>query len=224
MQMLKPLSLVPVLLFALTASALAQQPADLDPFPVRGYLIGGGGASLNPQQSPSFTAEIAERVHRNVQVYVSVGYFYNLMSRSTRDQVAQVGRDLEEATGVPWVFDARDRGLSFTVGTKYLIPTGSQIRPYVGGGVGAINLRRAIREIDLGDVTEDFLLEFGVGDGVVDITSGSTTRPMGELAAGFNIVVGRAYLDVSYRFRKAFHTIERSFEFSQVGASAGVRF
>jgi hypothetical protein len=37
-------------------------------------------------------------------------------------------------------------------------------------------------------------VEFGVGDGVVDIDSGSTTRPMGELAAGINVVVGRAYL------------------------------
>ena len=50
------------------------------------------------------------------------------------------------------------------------MPTGTAVRPYVGGGVGALNLRRTIRDISRGNSRRD-LAQFGAGDGVVDITS-----------------------------------------------------
>jgi hypothetical protein len=47
---------------------------------------------------------------------------------------------------------------------------------------------------------------------------------MAEVAAGVGAVIGRAYIDVGYRFQKAFHTVNQSFDISHVGASVGVKF
>ena len=70
------------------------------------------------------------------------------------------------------------------------------VRPYVGGGVGALNLRRTIREVSRGNVTTAYLAQFGAGDGVVDITQSNTTKPMAEVAAGIGAVIGHGYVDV----------------------------
>jgi hypothetical protein len=97
------------------------------------------------------------------------------------------------------------------------------VRPYLGGGVGVLNLRRTIREQSRGNVTTAYLSQFGSGDGVVDITQSNTNRPMGEVAAGIGAAIGRAYVDVGYRYRKAFH-VSQSFDISQVGVAVGLKF
>jgi hypothetical protein len=47
---------------------------------------------------------------------------------------------------------------------------------------------------------------------------------MAEVAAGVGAVIKGAYLDFGYRYRRAFHTTNQSFEMSQVGAQLGVKF
>ena len=64
----------------------------------------------------------------------------------------------------------------------------------------------------------------GSPDSFVNPTTTDTTHPMGEVAAGVGAVVGRAYVDFGYRYRRAFHTGDQSFDISQVGAALGVRF
>jgi hypothetical protein len=46
---------------------------------------------------------------------------------------------------------------------------------------------------------------------------------MAEVAAGIGAVVGHGYVDVGYRYRKAFH-VNQSFDISQVGVAVGVKF
>lgn len=215
-----------VLILGLAASpSAAQQRPAAPPQPLRGYLIGGGGTSIgvsNPAMTLS--AEIAENVNPVVQVYMSAGYYDNVMSQAARDQLTAVASFLTTTTGRPWQFEGRDRGRSFTVGAKVLVPTGTAVRPYVGGGAGALNLRRTIREVSRGNITRAYLSQFGSGDGVVDITQSNTTKPMAEVAAGIGVVIGHAYyVDVGYRYRKAFH-VNQSFDISEVGVAAGVKF
>ena len=214
-----------VVVFGLAASpSVAQQRPAAPPQPLRGYLIGGGGTSIGvPDPAMTLSAEIAENVNPDVQVYMSAGYYDNVMSQAARDQLTAVASFLTTTTGTPWQFEGRDRGRSFTVGGKVLVPTGTAVRPYVGGGVGALNLRRTIREVSRGNITRAYLAQFGSGDGVVDITQSNTTKPMVEVAAGIGAVIGHAYVDVGYRYRKAFH-VNQSFDISQVGVAAGVKF
>jgi len=94
----------------------------------------------------------------------------------------------------------------------------------VGGGFGALNVRRVIHEQSRGNITQAFLAQFGSPDGFVDPTDTDTTHPMGEVAAGVGAVIKRAYVDIGYRYRKAFHTTNQSFEISQIGAQVGVKF
>jgi len=208
------------------APAFAQQRPAPAPSPLRGYLIGGGGASMGStaQTAVTLSAEIAENMTRNVQAYMSAVFYDNIMSSAATNQLALVGSSLTALTGTPWVFDGRDKARSFTFGAKVLVPGTSSVHPYVGGGFGALNVRRVIHEQSRGNITQAFLAQFGSPDGFVDPTDTDTTHPMGEVAAGVGAVIKRAYVDVGYRYRKAFHTSNQSFQFSQVGAQVGVKF
>jgi hypothetical protein len=161
---------------------------------------------------------------RNVQAYMSVVYYDNIMSDAATNQLALVGNSLTALTGTSWVFDGRDKGRSFTFGAKVLVPGTSAVHPYVGGGFGALNVRRVIHEQSRGNITQAYLSQFGSPDGFVDPTDTDTTHPMGEVAAGVGVVIKRAYVDVGYRYRKAFHASNQSFDISQIGAQVGVKF
>ena len=214
-----------LLMLVVAVPAFAQQRPAPAPRPLRGYLIGGGGASIattNP--SVTLSAEIAENMTRTIQAYMSVGFYDNVMSDASRNQLVQIGSALTTLTGTPWVFTGRDRGRSFTFGAKVLVPANPSVHPYVGGGFGAINVRRTIHEQSRGNVTQAYLAQFGSPDGVVDPTDTDTTHPMGEVAAGVGVVIRKAYIDFGYRYRRAFHTVNESFDISQVGAAVGVKF
>ncbi|HEU5257980.1 MAG TPA: hypothetical protein VFU28_18465 [Vicinamibacterales bacterium] len=215
-----------LLMVLVAAPAFAQQRPAPAPSPLRGYLIGGGGASTGStaQTAVTLSAEIAENMTRNVQAYMSVVFYDNIMSSAATNQLALVGSSLTALTGTPWVFEGRDKARSFTFGAKVLVPGTSSVHPYVGGGFGALNVRRVIHEQSRGNITQAFLAQFGSPDGFVDPTDTDTTHPMGEVAAGVGAVIKRAYVDVGYRYRKAFHTTNQSFQFSQVGAQVGVKF
>lgn len=222
MQFVRFISVVVIAGAVLTGSAAAQQRSA--PAPLRGYLIGGGGASIEPNRSASISAEIAENVHPNIQIYANAAYYDNLLSDASRNQLTAVAQALTVATGTPWEFSGRDRGRSFSFGAKFVKSTGG-FRPYVGTGIGAINLRRTVIERFRGNLTESFLAEFGSADGVVDVKLTNTNKPMGEIAAGVGVVVGRrGYVDFGYRYRKAFHAPGQSFNISNVGVAAGVKF
>ena len=207
------------------APAFAQQRPAPAPSPLRGYLIGGGGASVNTSQTTmALMAEIAENVRPAVQVYMAAGYYDDVMSQSARNQLTAAGNALTALTGQPWVFDGRDRARYFSVGSKVLVPGTAAVHPYVGGGFGAINFRRTIHEQSRGNITDAYLAQFGSVDGVIDPTQSNTTRPMGEVAVGVGAVVSHAYFDFGYRYRKAFHNLNDTFDISQVGAAVGVKF
>ena len=215
-----------LLMVLVAAPAFAQQRPAPAPSPLRGYLIGGGGASMGStaQTAVTLSAEIAENMTRNVQAYMSAVFYDNIMSSAATNQLALVGSSLTALTGTPWVFEGRDKARSFTFGAKVLVPGTSSVHPYVGGGFGALNVRRVIHEQSRGNITQAFLAQFGSPDGFVNPTDTDTTHPMGEVAAGVGAVIKRAYVDVGYRYRKAFHTGNQSFQFSQVGAQVGVKF
>lgn len=222
MQLVRFVSVVVTAGAVLSGSAAAQQRSG--PAPVRGYLIGGGGASIEPNRSASIAAEIAENVHPNVQIYANVAYYDNLLSDASRNQLTAVAQDLTIATGTPWEFSGRDRGRSFSFGAKFVKSTGG-MRPYVGAGIGVLNLRRTITERFRGNLTSSFLAEFGSADGVLDVSQTNTNKPLGEIGAGVGFVVGRhGYVDFGYRYRKPFHTPGQSYDISNVGVAAGVKF
>jgi hypothetical protein len=223
MNWLKTSSLLLMLLVA--APVFAQQRPAPAPRPLRGYLIGGGGASIGTAETGvTLSAEIAENMTRNVQVYMSAAYYDNIMSDAATNQLTLVGNTLTALTGTPWVFSGRDKARSFTFGSKVLLPVTSSVHPYVGGGFGALNVRRVISEQNRGNVSTAYLAQFGSPDAVIDPTNSDTTHPMGEVAAGVGAVVKRAYVDIGYRYRKAFHTGSQSFDISQIGAAVGVKF
>lgn len=224
MRLLKATSLVCGFVVTTAVSALAQEarPRPVPAPPDRGYLIGGGGASFGSQTASTFNVEVGERMGRLFQAYVAFSYFDDLMADEARDNLVLAAQRLEALTLTSWDFRGRDRGRAFTAGAKVTLP--GRIKPYLGGGVGALNLKRIVTERWLGNVTESFRAQFGTTGDVLDSSQASTTKPMAEAVAGVGVIAGRAYLDVGYHYRRAFHAFEGTFDFSQFTVSAGVAF
>jgi hypothetical protein len=220
MNVVKSLVLVPMVVAGMSVAAFAQETESNVP---KHYFTGLGGATINldfDHPAFMFAAEYGERLHRDVQAYANFSYMDNLMSQRMRDNLVLAGDDLTASTGVPWEFRGHDRGMAFVIGGKFLLPADLAFRPYVGGGFGILNLRRHITERDLGDVSEGFYELTVLNDGVMDAGAISANKPLTEILIGAGGAFGRTYIDVAYRYRKAFHSFE-PIAFSQVTFGIG---
>ena len=212
--------MAPVVLAACATSAQAQDAGPMTASP-RAYFTGIGGAAFNLEfddPSPSFAAEYGERVHRDVYAYANFRYIDNLMTDFMRAELQRVSVD-----GGP-SYSGRDRALTFTLGAKYLFPGTRRFRPYFGGGLGLLNLKRRITEQTLGDVSESFFAMTGVNDGVIDAGATAATTAMADVMVGFaGALANRTYLDVAFKYGTSFHRAERV-DFGQVTLGIGVAF
>jgi hypothetical protein len=213
-------SIPAALLLAIASSVSAFAQTTAAPLP-RYSLIAIGGAVSRPPTAPVFGVELADDISSHVQVYTTVSYFDNLMRQSVLDDLDATATRLATLTGDPWSFRGRDRGISVVAGAKYVFGGGS-IRPYVGGGVGNLNLKRTVSEARIGDVTQTVLNDFKIGEAEL-VTLEGVNKPLVEFALGVRIGSGRTQFDVGYRYRNAYKLASR-LEFSQVAAGIGYRF
>lgn len=222
MRFIRSAAWVPFILAIVSTTVLAQQaPAAAAPPRQRAYVAAATGASFGPQTAAVFAGEYGERVHRDVQAYVTISYHENLMDRDIRDDLSLLSTGLTTVTGIPWTLRGRDRGVTLIAGAKYLIG-GARVRPYLNGGAGVINVRRTINDDRVGNVTFATLTEFGIGE--IALTTKAVTRPIAEAGVGIAVAAGRAtYVDVGYRFRRAF-LLSQELDFGQFAAAVGVRF
>jgi opacity protein-like surface antigen len=162
--------------------------------------------------------EYGERVSNDVMAYANFSFIDNMMSELMRQNLVNASSMLGQQ------FTGRDRGMAFTMGAKYLLPTAKRFRPYFGGGFGLVNLKRNITEATFGDVSESFFFMTGLNDGVIDAGQNATTRPLGEVLVGVSAALkNRTYLDAKYRYGRVFNTVE-NVDFSQVSFGIGVTF
>ena len=212
---------IPAALFfavASSVSAFAQTTAAPD---ATFSIMAIGGAVSRPPTAPVFGVEVAEQFGSHVQVYATLSYFENLMRQTLLDDLDGTGTRLATLTGDAWSFSGRDRGIGVVAGAKYVFGSGS-IRPYVGGGIGNLNLKRTVSEARIGDVTQAVLNDFDLGDGEL-VTVEGVNKPLVELTFGVRIGSGRTHFDVGYLYRNAFR-LATTLNFSQVSAGIGYRF
>jgi hypothetical protein len=219
----KSIVLVPLFALALAGSAFAQiGTATAVVPPQRGYVAALVGAVSGPPAGPVFAVEYGDNIDRNAQAYVAISYFENLMRQTVRDELTTLGTRLSTLTATPWTLAGHDRGVTLAVGGKYLVGGGT-VRPYVGGGAGIINLKRTVTEAHIGDVTAAVFNDFDIGAADLSLATASLTRPMGEAVVGVGIVAGSTYIDVGYRYRKAFR-LANGLDFSQLSVGLGYKF
>jgi hypothetical protein len=205
------------LALAAASPVAAQQPPRT---PGKIYVTAQGGAVFEPQTTGAIGFEVGENMHPKAQAYMNVSYFDNLMDPALTDELASLSASLSSATGRAWDLRGRDRGFGFIVGAKYLFGGGG-VRPYLGGGAGALNIRRVISERQVGDVTAATLSVFGIGDAA--LTTESLTRPLVQLAAGVRLEGGRTHVDVGYRYNRPLQ-LSQGLTFSQLSVGVGVNF
>jgi opacity protein-like surface antigen len=225
MQFVKSVSLSSCFVLLVATSAVCQEPTTTPaaPPPQRGYVTAVTGMTFQAETAATFAAEYGENIGRNIQAYATFSYFDNLTTTGTRDDLNTLGNVLESLTGTPWNFTARDKGVAFIVGGKFLVPTHSGIRPYIGGGAGALNIKRTITSPTVGDVTNYLASEFGLTQAPLTSSEVDATKPIAEMTTGVGVVAGQVFIDVGYRYRKAFHFAE-TLDFSQFCVGIGMKF
>jgi len=215
--------IAPLLVCVFASVAMAQTaPASpaTDQVPGRGYVSALAGATFSPGASSVFSVEYGDQMRRDVHAYVTFSYFENLMSQAMRDDLTALSGTLSSYSGTPWEFTGRDRGAAFVAGAKYVAP-GTTVRPYVGGGLGAISLKRTIVDRYRGDLTTAVFNDFNIGE--PGLASTSATKPLVEAGAGVEIAVRHTYVDVGYRYRHAFRLTD-AVNVSQLSVGIGYRF
>jgi outer membrane protein W len=204
---------------------LAQEASDDDRLrnaPLRRYIAAFGGlVDIGSNTVPTVAGEYGESVTRNSQAYANFSYFDNVMTDQMRNNLVAASSYIEQITGVRRSFSGRDRGLALTVGGKYVV--GSTVRPYVGAGLGGMQIRRTISEATLGDVSQAFAQQASLGDGVISAGATKEMKPLAEVVTGLGFVTRKAYVDIGYRYRRAFHSAT-TVEFSQVSVGIGAKW
>jgi len=222
MKLLTSISAVGVVL-ACAAPAFAQEPIGPG---VRddGWVSGIAGAAFGSQTqaNATFAVEYGDDIHPNAQAYLTLSYFENLITQNLRDDLAALSASLTATSGIPWNLHGSDRGVTLVAGARYLPVSSGLIRPYVGGGAGVINLDRTIADVRVGEVTTAVLNEFGVGS--LSLATKAITRPLIEGAVGVAFYSGPVYVDVGYRYKRAYRINTDQLGFSQGVFGIGYRF
>jgi hypothetical protein len=86
-----------------------------------------------------------------------------------------------------------------------------------------MQIRRTITEASLGDVSQAFATQAGLGDGVISAGITRELKPLAEVVAGVGFVLKNTYVDVGYRYRRAFHSAT-TVELSQVVFGIGAKW
>jgi hypothetical protein len=223
MRAFRSVGLVVCVALTSASAAFAQQSVPHAPGLDQSYMMATAGASFGDQQAATFGVEFGEPITRHVHAYATFNYFDNLLNEAAETDLANLGAALTRLTATPWELSGNDRGLSFSGGAKFVMANGSPVRPYVGGGPGVINIRRTVYESVRGEISDEVLAVFGAPDGAIDAQKEGTFRPFAEVLAGVGVAAGRTYVDVGYRYRKAFKTSE-PLTFSQFSVGVGMRF
>jgi hypothetical protein len=222
MKLLTSISAVGFVL-ACAAPAFAQEPIGPG---VRddGWVSGIAGAAFGSQTqaNATFAVEYGDDIHPNAQAYLTLSYFENLITQNLRDDLAALSASLTATSGIPWNLHGSDRGVTLVAGARYLPVSSGLIRPYVGGGAGVINLDRTIADVRVGEVTTAVLNEFGVGS--LSLATKAITRPLIEGAVGVAFYSGPVYVDVGYRYKRAYRINTDQLGFSQGVFGIGYRF
>jgi opacity protein-like surface antigen len=218
--------LVPVFALVIATSAMGQQLVPQSGSAAvpeqRGYIAALAGAVSGPPTEPVFAVEYGENMHPDVQAYVTLSYFENVMPRDVRSELAVLGTTLSGLTGTSWSLTGRDRAVTATAGAKYLIGRRA-VRPYIGAGAGIINIKRTIVEARIGEITTAVFNDFEIGQPDLSLESAGVTRPLGEAAVGVGIVAGHTYVDVGYRYRRAFR-LATTLDLAQFTVGVGYKF
>jgi opacity protein-like surface antigen len=182
----------------------------------RGYALGIGGLTFQSETSGLFGGEFGGNVTADLQIYGQVGRMINALPKSFQEDVDNAASLLTYLTGDRWKFDAKLPATYFGGGVKYLVPTGTAVRPFAIGGVNGGSFKASVNEIDLGEVVDD-LVDYGY----LDEDDVKATKFGFEVGGGLMIPVGAMQFEAGYRFMKF---VDTEIEVSRFVVGFGTRF
>jgi opacity protein-like surface antigen len=194
----------------------APVPTSPSSFRRSAYAMGVAGVTFQSEASSLFGGEFGGFVTRDLQVYGQVGQMINALPSDIQDDLDDLGETLTLLTGTRWEFDGKLPATYFGGGVKYLIPTGVAVRPYVIGGISGARFDLSVREIDLGEITDEL-----VDEGYLDPSDVKATKAGFEAGGGIHVPIGALLLDGGYRYMKFF---DSEIQVSRFVFGIGARF
>ena len=176
----------------------------------RQHVVGRSGVTFGTATAVLVGVEFSGDVLPVMQVYGSFDWHHDLAPDFVKDLGDLIGSIV--GAEVEYSFPAY-----VGVGGVKIIGPPNTVRPYGIGGFGVGRVHGTV-EVDGSDVT-DLLDE----SGYVDKDDLSFTKPLFEVGGGVAISAGRAWIDLSYRFRK-FLDVGEPVNISGVYAGAGISF
>jgi hypothetical protein len=176
----------------------------------RQHIVGRSGLTFGTATAVLVGVEYSADVVPVMQVYGSFDWHHDVAPDFVKDLGDMIGSIV--GAEVEYSFPA-----FVGVGGVKIIGPPNTVRPYGIGGFGVGRVHGTV-EVDGSDVT-DLLDEYGY----VDKDDLSFTKPLFEVGGGVAISAGRAWIDLSYRFRK-FLDVGEPVNISGVYAGAGISF
>ena len=164
----------------------------------RGFVRGLGGVTLGgAETSMTAGAGFGVRINRHLDVFAEAGLVQNVMTSGLQDELDSLAALFALEHGVPVDLGLRLPSQYGLIGSRFNMPTGSMVSPFVeiGGGAGRVDLDQRIEVlgIDFTPMVEEELgaLEF--------------TKLLLAGGAGIHISVTRKLgFDVGYRYHRIF--------------------
>ena len=206
------------LAFSSVASAQTAAAADAD----RGYVEVVLQSAFGNVTSQSYGAEFGVTIRPNLQVFAEAGMVRDVASSET-GAAAQLIAGFLSQTQSNVSFRVKEPVTFGVAGLKLLIPTSSEVKPYVMAGGGIANVSQDVTfTVGGSDVTSTLATQYGVTLGT-DL-SGSFTKPM--IVAGAGAMWShwpRLALDVQFRYGRILAE-DTGINVLRAGIGVGVRF
>ncbi len=206
------------LAFSSLASAQTAAAPDAD----RGYAEAVIQSAFGNVTSQSYGAEFGVTLMPNLQVFAEVGMVRDVAT-SEIGAAAQVIAGFLAQTQSNAGFHVKEPVTFGVAGLKLLVPTSSEVKPYVLAGGGIANVTQDVTfTVGGSDVTSTLASQYGVTLGT-DL-SGSFTKPMFVVGAGAMwLHWPRVVLDAQFRYGRILAE-DAGINVARAGIGVGVRF
>ena len=176
----------------------------------RQHVVGRSGVTFGTETAMLAGVEFSGDVVSVMQIYGSFDWHQNVAPTYLQDvlDILNTVYDTRVEAEIPAFVG---------IGGLKIIGPPRVVRPYGMGGFGVGRLSGKIL-VEGSDIT-DLLDEMGY----IDKDDINATKPLFEVGGGIVFSIGRAYIDVSYRFRK-FLDVGEPFNVSGVYGGAGISF
>lgn len=182
------------------ATLIAMPAAAQTPPPDRAYVMGFGGAAMSTINAGLFGGSAGLTLGRDVQVFGEFGRMQDVLPGFTKEDL-NVAVEAARADGSTFTWKSKVPTAYAIGGVRYLVPTGTIVRPYASVGAGVAHLMPSPTFVVDGlDITSAALQDPNMAN-----MFKTDNRPLATVGAGITVnMVRHVKVDIGYKYSRIF--------------------